>query len=121
MVVNIRQLFDNYRWLRERLPLYHIKIVTNLGPYTQHFIFFVTYELAQYDWVSYYISTDEIVMDKNSSFLDSFVSYEEIDVLWIQSLGSYSQHFIFFITYKLAQLSRVSYHIKLDKIVRYKL
>ncbi len=35
-----------------------------------------------------------------SSFI---VSYEDNEVLWIQYKGLYSQHFIFFVAYELAQ------------------
>ncbi len=39
---------------------------------------------------------------KHSSLLGQFVSYEENEVLWIRPQGPYSQRFIFFITYELA-------------------
>jgi hypothetical protein len=35
-----------------------------------------------------------------------FISYEENEVFWIQPLGPYSQHYIFFVSYKSAQLAR---------------
>ncbi len=38
--------------------------------------------------------------DKRSSFRTQFVSYKQIQVLWIQIKGPYSQHFIFLESYK---------------------
>jgi hypothetical protein len=38
-----------------------------------------------------------------SSLLGPFVSNEGKKVSWAQPLGQYSQHFIFFVTYKLVQ------------------
>jgi hypothetical protein len=46
---------------------------------------------------------DMLVRDKWSSLLGPFVSYKENEVLWIQHKQPYSQHFIFYVTYKLAQ------------------
>ncbi len=43
-------------------------------PYSQHFIFFLTYERAQYACVIY----------KHSSLVGSFVSYKENEVLRLQ-------------------------------------
>ncbi len=39
----------------------------------------------------------------NTGLLGSFVSYQENIELWIRAQGLYSQHFIFFATYKLAE------------------
>ncbi len=44
-------------------------------PYSQHFIFFETNELAYLDKVLHF---------KHSGLLDSFTIYEENEVLWIQ-------------------------------------
>jgi hypothetical protein len=44
-----------------------------------------------------------------SSLLGQFISPIETDALQIQSLESYLQHFIFFITYKWAQLVEYLY------------
>ncbi len=63
------------------------------GPYSQHFIFFVTNELAYQDKVLHF---------KHSSLLGPPKSYEVNEVLWIHIQGPYSQHFIFFVTNELA-------------------
>jgi hypothetical protein len=39
-----------------------------------------------------------LVKDKHSSLMESFASYEEIEVLWIQLQELYSQHFNIFVT-----------------------
>jgi hypothetical protein len=52
------------------------------GAYSQHLIFFVTYEWTQQARVSYYIRMEGLAMDKHSN-LGSFTSYEETEVLWI--------------------------------------
>ncbi len=46
----------------------------NLGLYSQHFIFLVTYKWAQYARVLHYIKLERVAMDKHSSLLDPFVS-----------------------------------------------
>jgi hypothetical protein len=51
------------------------------GPYSQHFICFITYEFVQKARVLYNIWLDKIVRDKRSSLLESFMSYEEIEML----------------------------------------
>ncbi len=51
------------------------------GPYSQHFIFFVTYELAIITTVLHYTKLERLAMDKHSSLLGIFVSYEENEVL----------------------------------------
>ncbi len=50
------------------------------GAYSQHLIFFVTYEWTQQARVSYYIRMEGLAMDKHSN-LGSFTSYEETEVL----------------------------------------
>jgi hypothetical protein len=62
-----------------------------------------------------YIGLDILVSDKHSSLLDSFVSYEEIGVLWILSQGLCSKHYMFFITYKWAQWARVLHYTRLER------
>jgi hypothetical protein len=49
--------------------------------YSQHFIFVITYELAQYGTVLIYTSRERLARDKHSSLLDPFVSYEENKLL----------------------------------------
>jgi hypothetical protein len=71
-----------------------------LGPYSQHFIFIVTYEQTLKARVLYTTKLERLGGYKHSSLLDLFVSYEENEVLWIQPLGPYSQHFIFIVTYE---------------------
>ncbi len=41
------------------------------------------------------------MLEKHSSFLGPFVSYEENEMFWIQSLEPHSQHFIFLLLMKL--------------------
>jgi hypothetical protein len=55
-----------------------------LGPYSQHFIFFLTYKWAQYAKLLNYTRLDGLGGDKHSSLLDSFLSYEENQVLGIR-------------------------------------
>jgi hypothetical protein len=74
-----------------------------LGPYSQHFIFFVSFESAQQARLLYNINLERLASDKQSNLLGQSVSYKENEVLWIQPLGLYSQLFIFFVTYKLDQ------------------
>ncbi len=50
-----------------------------------------------------YIRLDILVRKKQTSLLDSFESYEETEPLLWWHQGLYSQYFIFFVTYKLAQ------------------
>jgi hypothetical protein len=67
-------------------------------PYSQHFIFFVTYEGANKYVLHYYIRLERLFGEKHSSLLDPFVSYKEKKVLRIHLQVPYSQHFIFFVT-----------------------
>jgi hypothetical protein len=83
------------------------------GMYSQHFIFFITYKLAQ-SRVLDHNRLDMRVWDKHSSLFDSFVSYKENEVMWMRPQGTYSQHFIFFVTYELAQETKVLDYIWLD-------
>ncbi len=70
-----------------------------LGLYSQHFIFFVTYEWTKKARMLHYAGLESLARDKYSSLLGPFVSYEENDVLWKFLLGLYSQNFFFFVTY----------------------
>jgi hypothetical protein len=45
---------------------------------------------------------ETLASDKHSSLLDPFLSYEEMEVLWIRLQGPYPQQSIFFITYEFA-------------------
>jgi hypothetical protein len=58
--------------------------VNPLVPYSQHFIFFVTYEWAQQARVFHYIKLERLAKDEHSSLLCPFVSYKENKVLGIQ-------------------------------------
>ncbi len=62
--------------------------------YLQHFIFIEAYEEAQY--VRVFVTYKPFLpgFTKHSSLLCQFVSYKE------NTLGTYSQHFIFFVSYK---------------------
>jgi hypothetical protein len=53
--------------------------------------------------VLYYTSLERFARDKHSSLLDTVVSYKENKCCEYQPLGQYSQHFNFFVTYKLPQ------------------
>ncbi len=88
-----------------------------LSLYSQHFIFFVTYEWALLAWVLYYISLKSIARDKHSSLLGPCIKYKENVVLWIQLHGQCSQHFIFFVTYKWAELAELLYYFNWLKIL----
>jgi hypothetical protein len=46
------------------------------GPYSQHFIFFSTYEYSQLASVLHYVRLERLASDKHSSLLDSLVSYK---------------------------------------------
>jgi hypothetical protein len=48
-----------------------------------------------------------LASDKRSGLLGAFVSYEGNEVLQIQPLSLYSQHFILFITYEWAKDSYI--------------
>jgi hypothetical protein len=49
------------------------------------------------------LDQEGLIVTNTLNLLGLFVSYDENEVLWIRSLGFYSQHFIFFITYEWAQ------------------
>jgi len=44
-----------------------------------------------------------IIKLKKQIVMAKMVSYRNLSHLWFMKLGPYSQHFIFFVTYKLAQ------------------
>jgi len=50
-----------------------------------------------------YNRLETLVKDKKLYILDPFVSHKENEVLWLQSLGPFWQHFIFFATYEWVQ------------------
>jgi hypothetical protein len=69
------------------------------GAYSQHFIFFVTYEWPSKLGCLYVTKPFWPGLMLQSNLFGKFISYEEIEVrAWSQ--GPYSQHFIFFLTYK---------------------
>jgi hypothetical protein len=53
----------------------------NQGPYSQHFIFFVTYEWAPKARLLHYTGVERLFRDKNHSLLSSFVSCKNKEVL----------------------------------------
>jgi hypothetical protein len=74
-----------------------------LGPYEEHFIFYVTYEWPQQARMLDPGKPFQPSVMKHSCILCPFVSSKENEVLGIRSLGSYAEHFIFYVTYKWAQ------------------
>jgi len=59
------------------------KLIMHQGPYSQHFIFFLTEEWTQKAWVLCYARIESLASEKNSSLLEKFVSYKENKVWWI--------------------------------------
>ena len=59
--------------------------------YSQHSIFFVTYKSAQYARLFHNTKLEMLTSDKHSNLLGQFLSYEENEVLWIRTLGLYTQ------------------------------
>jgi hypothetical protein len=90
----------------------------DLGPYSQHFIFFITYEWAQQARMLDYTWLEKLARDKHYSFLGLFISCNENGILCIWDLGTYSQHFIFFVTYDWAQQARMLDYTWLEKLAR---
>jgi hypothetical protein len=72
-------------------------------PYSQHFLIFSTYEYFQQAGVLDYSRPVKLSSDKHSNLLDLPITYEENKLLRMQLQGLYSQPFIFFLTYELAQ------------------
>ncbi len=62
------------------MRLYH-RADMDQGPYSQHFIFFVTYESSQYVRVLHYITLERVASNKYSILLGQFVSHEGNKVL----------------------------------------
>jgi hypothetical protein len=54
------------------------------GPYSQNFIFFVTYEWVQLARIVYRAKLERLASDKLFSLLDAFISYEENEVFGIR-------------------------------------
>jgi hypothetical protein len=76
-------------------------------PYSQHFIFFVSYDRAQKARVFVHSKPFQPSVTKHYSFIGTSTSYRENEVLYIHPQKSYSQHFIFFVSYEWAQKARV--------------
>ncbi len=55
--------------------------VTILVPYSQHFIFFVTYESDQSAKLFHSTKLERLTSAKHSNLLGQFLSYEEDEVL----------------------------------------
>ncbi len=55
--------------------------------YSQHFIFFVTYDLAQEATVLHNSKLEILVRDKRSCLLEPFIIYAKNEVLWIRTQG----------------------------------
>jgi hypothetical protein len=53
--------------------------------YSQHFIFFITYESAQQARVLHKTMLERLAISKLAYLLDLFVSYDENALLWIRS------------------------------------
>jgi hypothetical protein len=74
--------------------------VVNMEPYSQHFVFFVTYEWTWEARVLQNTTLERLAREKHSSLFRPFVIYEKIMFCeygpWFQ--GPYSQHVIFFVT-----------------------
>ncbi len=51
------------------------------GPFSQNYIFFVTYEFAKKAGVLHYMKAEMLVSEKHTSLLGPFISYEENEVL----------------------------------------
>jgi hypothetical protein len=81
-------------------------------------IFFVTYHWTQQARVLHYTRLERLARDKHSSLLGPFVSYEENEVLWIWLQVSYSQHFIFLVTYHWTQQAIVLHYTRLKWLAR---
>ncbi len=60
----------------------------DLVPYSQHSIFFLTYELAQYARLFHNTKLERLTNAKHSNLLGQFISYKENEVSWICTLFS---------------------------------
>jgi hypothetical protein len=68
-----------------------------LHPFSQHFIFFITYEGLNKLERFLLISLSSLVK-YNTGLLIILISYKENEVMWIWLQEAYSWHFIFSIT-----------------------
>ncbi len=57
--------------------------MNDLVPYSQHYIFFVTYKLAHKARLLHNTKLERLTSDKHSNLLCQFQSYKENEVLWI--------------------------------------
>jgi hypothetical protein len=97
------------------------KIICAQEAYSQHFIFSITYKSAQLTGVlHYYTWLDGLANEKHCGFTSPFVSYEEKEVLRIHPQGPYSQHFVFFVTYKWTQQVIGLHNTKPERLASYK-
>jgi hypothetical protein len=55
--------------------------IRNLGPYSQHFIFIVTYESAKQARVLHKTMLKNLAKSRNSKLLGFFISYDEDELL----------------------------------------
>jgi hypothetical protein len=60
-----------------KLNLGQSQMTKNQGPYSSHFIFYVTYKWAQKSRVSHYTKHKRFAIDKYSCLLGPFVSYNK--------------------------------------------
>jgi hypothetical protein len=61
-----------------------VKVFAVHGPYSQHFLFFLTYDWPPKARVLHYTRLQRAAIDKYFSLLGPFVSYKENAVLWIR-------------------------------------
>ncbi len=64
------------------------------------FVFSITYEWVQQATVFVLGKPLQPSEMWHSSLMDAYISYRENEVLWLWSHGLYTQHLIFFVTYK---------------------
>jgi hypothetical protein len=78
---NLREFCQNVKELLwTEMRLYH-RANMDQGPYSQHLIFFVSYESSQYGRVLHYITLERVASNKYSILLGQFVSHEGNKVL----------------------------------------
>jgi hypothetical protein len=68
---------------------------------TLHFL--RNFQICLISWSVMSHLLERLAGDKHSSLLETFVSYEKNEMLWMQLQGPHSQHFIFFVTFIWAQ------------------
>ncbi len=71
------------------------QMTKNQGPYSSHFIFYVTYKWAQKSRVSHYTKLERFAIDKYYCLLGPFVSYVENEVIWIWLTGNVNKYWTF--------------------------